>query len=166
MALIVPVGLKGVKATFGDFSYTELSGGNIDIDDVWEQKNLVTLKNVCGTGLNIQLHTLVAQEFQLALADAIVAAPQYKIRMLGGHCGRHQMHLASNPLSTHSWGIAFDVNWDKNFVVAANAPQTVRAAGCDLPKEFVNAFKKRGWNWGGDWLSVKDYMHFQFATGC
>mgnify|MGYP000738569279 CR=1 FL=1 len=92
--------------------------------------------------------------------------PRSPSRMLGGHCGRHMMHNQKNPLSIHSWGIAFDVNWDKNLVVAANASLMVKAAGCDLPKEFVDAFKKRGWEWGGDWKSVKDYMHFQFATGC
>ncbi len=24
----------------------------------------------------------------------------------------------------------------------------------------VNAFKKRGWRWGGDWHGIKDYQHF------
>lgn len=166
MALIVPKGLAGVKATFGDFEFHELSGGNVDIDDVWEKDNLIILKNVAGSGLKIQLHKLVAPEFELALKEAMAAAPQYKVRMLGGHCGRHQMHNPKNPLSIHSWGAAFDINWDKNLVVAAKAPLSVKSAGCDLPKEFVDAFKKRGWEWGGDWKSVKDYMHFQYATGC
>jgi len=26
----------------------------------------------------------------------------------------------------------------------------------------VKIFKKYGWTWGGDWTSVKDYMHFQW----
>jgi hypothetical protein len=26
----------------------------------------------------------------------------------------------------------------------------------------VNAFKKYGWGWGGDWKSSKDYMHFSY----
>jgi hypothetical protein len=24
----------------------------------------------------------------------------------------------------------------------------------------VYLFKKRGWRWGGDWHSIKDYQHF------
>ena len=24
-----------------------------------------------------------------------------------------------------------------------------------------NAFKKRGWTWGGEWKSLKDYQHFE-----
>jgi len=166
MALIVPHGMAQVKSTYGDFSYHELSGGNVDIDDVWERDNLILVKNICGTGLNIQLHKLIIPEFTVALAEAMAAAPGYKIRMLGGHCGRHMMHDSSKPLSIHSWGAAFDLNWDKNLVVSANAPLSVKSAGCDMPKSLVDAFKKRGWNWGGDWLSVKDYMHFQYATGC
>lgn len=166
MAITVPVGLQQVKKAFGDFKFTELSGGNVDIDDTWEADNLIMLRNVCGTGLNIQLHRLVAPEFELALGEAIKACPKYKIRMLGGFCARHQMHNPKNPLSLHSWGIAFDVNWDRNLVVSASASIKEKAAGCDLPKEFVDAFRKRGWDWGGDWKSVKDYMHFQFAKGC
>ena len=26
---------------------------------------------------------------------------------------------------------------------------------------IVKEFKKRGWTWGGDWKSLKDYQHFQ-----
>jgi hypothetical protein len=27
--------------------------------------------------------------------------------------------------------------------------------------KIVKAFKERGWTWGGDWKSLKDYQHFQ-----
>uniref|UniRef100_A0A6M3IHG7 Putative peptidase n=1 Tax=viral metagenome TaxID=1070528 RepID=A0A6M3IHG7_9ZZZZ len=50
-------------------------------------------------------------------------------------------------LSTHSWGIAIDLN--------VHLP---------MPDEVVNAFKSEGFEWGGDW-SKPDSMHFQYATG-
>jgi hypothetical protein len=166
MALIVPNGLTQVKATFGDYPFHELSGGNVAVEGDWVEKNVVMLKNVAGTGLNIQIHKLLAVDFEAALKEAMAAAPQYKIRMLGGFCPRHQMHLPKNPLSIHSWAAAFDLNWDKNLVVSASATLAEKAAGCDMPKELVDVFRKHGWEWGGDWKSVKDYMHFQYATGC
>lgn len=152
-----PRGWYEVKKVYGDFKYVELSKGAVDIDDTWERDNLVTLRNVCGTKCNIQLHYKVAPLFEACLAEAMRRAPKYRVRMLGGHNARHMMHDPKKPLSLHSWGCAFDINWDKNPV----APTLVT----DLPPEFVAAFTEQGWNWGGAWKSVKDTMHFQYANG-
>lgn len=152
-----PNGFAALKKAYGDFKVTELSGGNVDIDDTWEKDNLVMLRNVCKTGLSIQLHHRVVPIFEYCLADAIKRVPKYKIRMLGGHSARHMMHDPKKPLSTHSWGCAFDVNWDKNPVSSKLIT--------DLPAEWIAAFTEQGWNWGGSWKSTKDAMHFQYATG-
>lgn len=56
--------------------------------------------------------------------------------------------------SLHSWGIAIDVN-------AATNP--LGHVGT-LSKEFVAAWKDAGFNWGGDWKSRKDPMHFELAN--
>ena len=155
--MFVPTGLAGVKRIYGDFKFIEMSGGNVDVEDSWEAENLVLLRNVCGTKLNIRLHRLVAPEFEAALAEARKVCPSYKIRMLGGYCSRHKMHDPKRELSIHSWGAAFDVNWDTNGV-GLKAPR-------DLPELFVKAFTERGWNWGGNWKLPKDWMHFQLANG-
>lgn len=152
-----PHGFKELTKRYGSFKYSELSKGEVDIDDTWERDNLVMLRNVCKTGCNIQLHRLVAPIFEACLAEAIKRAPKYKVRMLGGHSARHMMHDVSKPLSTHSWGCAFDVNWDKNPV--SNTLIT------DIPDVWRAAFQEQGWNWGGGWKSAKDAMHFQYATG-
>lgn len=152
-----PNGWTELKKVYGDFKYTELSGGNVDIDDSWERDNLIILKNVAGTGLKIQLHYKVASIFEICLAEAIKRCPKYKVRMLGGHCARHMMHDPKNPLSIHSWGAAFDVNWDKNPVSSKLIT--------DLPAEWIAAFTEQGWDWGGAWKRTKDAMHFQYAKG-
>lgn len=154
---VPPHGFAELKAIYGDFNYSERSKGEVDIDDSWERDNLVVLRNVCNTGLNIQLHYKVAPLFEHCLGEAMRACPKYRVRMLGGHSARHMMHDPKKPLSTHSWGCAFDVNWDKNPV--SNKLIT------DLPPLWIAAFTKEGWNWGGGWKSVKDAMHFQYATG-
>jgi len=57
---------------------------------------------------------------------------------------------ASTFLSTHSWGMAIDLNasWNKLGAIPT------------LSREFVNCFKKEGFKWGGE-FSRKDGMHFQ-----
>ena len=150
-----PSGVAGLNKVYGSFKWVELSGGNVDIDDVWERDNLVTLRDVCKTGHNVRIHRLVAPVFESCLAEAIKRCPKYRIRLLGSFSPRHQRHDPKLPLSIHSWGAAFDVNWDKN-------PMGSKLV-TDLPPEWVAAFTEQGWEWGGAWRSLKDAMHFQYA---
>lgn len=76
-------------------------------------------------------------------------------------------------ISYHALGLAVDINplynpYVKGDLVkpAAGAAYLDRAkpakgliAGPSDPA--VLAFKKRGWNWGGDWKTLKDYQHFE-----
>lgn len=77
-------------------------------------------------------------------------------------------------LSQHALGRAIDINPVQNPYV--NGGRTSPSAGVDFdqPSErrakasgvivagdaVVTAFKARGWGWGGDWTSMKDYQHF------
>lgn len=55
--------------------------------------------------------------------------------------------------SLHSWGIALDINPDRN-------PQ---GDGSDIPTGVVDIFKKHGFFWGGDWSGGdRDPMHFEW----
>lgn len=77
-----------------------------------------------------------------------------------------------NVFSKHSYGVAIDINPLRNPYVknALVAPKMGRAF-IDRAKKIkgyikkdgpcYNAFKKRGWTWGGDWNSLKDYQHFE-----
>lgn len=55
--------------------------------------------------------------------------------------------------SLHSWGLAIDVNAAWN---GWNKKPT-------LSEGFVKCFKDAGFDWGGDWTSTPDGMHFQLA---
>lgn len=68
--------------------------------------------------------------------------------------------------SYHNWGLAIDfalivdgktVSWDINRDFD----------GDHMPDwmEVVNIFKKSGWEWGGNWTSLKDYPHLQKTFG-
>lgn len=56
--------------------------------------------------------------------------------------------------SLHSWGIALDINPDRN---------PYRSFTSDLPGEVIEIFKKNGFFWGGDWGGRdNDPMHFEW----
>jgi poly-gamma-glutamate synthesis protein (capsule biosynthesis protein) len=79
--------------------------------------------------------------------------------------------------SNHSYGTAIDINPLENPYVSRSGhiahresyaydrrhrthhgahPRAVIVSGDPI----VHSFKRRGWRWGGDWHSVKDYQHF------
>lgn len=58
-----------------------------------------------------------------------------------------------NP-STHSWGIAFDIN--KHLGELGKEPE--------MPEWIVDIFEKRGFIWGGHW-NRPDGQHFQACSG-
>jgi len=150
-----PSGEAMIRAVYGDIKERDLAKGMLSIDPGWEAENLVTLRDVCSTELNVRLHRLVVPSFEHCLVEAIARAPDYKIRMLGGFCARRKMNNPSKRPSLHSWGAAFDANWDMNGF--GHDGQR------DLPDAVIDAFEAEGWEWGGSWR-VPDYMHFQFAT--
>lgn len=77
-------------------------------------------------------------------------------------------------LSQHALGRAIDINPVQNPFVTGGRTSPSAGVDYDTPSErkraakgvitagdaVVTAFKKRGWGWGGDWTSMKDYQHF------
>lgn len=78
-------------------------------------------------------------------------------------------------LSHHSYGWAIDVNPLQNPYVASDGSVLRRAAkrytdrslrgpGMVHPGDIVvRSFAKIGWEWGGNWTTLKDYMHFSLT---
>ncbi|MDR0646282.1 MAG: M15 family metallopeptidase [Elusimicrobiota bacterium] len=76
-------------------------------------------------------------------------------------------------LSYHALGLAVDINPLYNPYVKGNVVEPIQAKKyLDRNKKIkglisgpqdaaVQAFKKRGWIWGGEWQSLKDYQHFE-----
>lgn len=71
-------------------------------------------------------------------------------------------------LSAHSTGRAIDINplfnpqIKKGKVIPKGAEYDPGRIGTISGKSaVVNHFKKRGWIWGGNWRSTKDYQHFE-----
>jgi peptidoglycan LD-endopeptidase CwlK len=71
-------------------------------------------------------------------------------------------------VSNHAFGYAIDINPIQNPYIKRNKVLPEGAVyDPDEPgtitrdSQLVKEFKKRGWSWGGDWKSVKDYQHFE-----
>lgn len=74
--------------------------------------------------------------------------------------------------SIHNYGLAFDIvllldkNRDGSFESASwDIVADYDKDGTSDWMEATNYFKSKGWEWGGDWNSLKDYPHFQKDFG-
>lgn len=77
-------------------------------------------------------------------------------------------------LSNHSYGVAIDINPVQNPYVKGDIvlPESgkeyldrsnIRKGMIVEGNPCYNAFKRRGWTWGGEWKSLKDYQHFEIS---
>lgn len=83
-----------------------------------------------------------------------------------------RMKTGKKTYSNHAYGFAIDINpvqnpYIKNKVITPEAgveylDRNDKRKGMIIKGDVCyNAFKKRGWTWGGDWNSLKDYQHFE-----
>lgn len=113
--------------------------------------------------------------------------PIDKIRLIDEYDANDQLSMADNNtsafcsrevtgkkgvFSNHSYGIAIDINPIQNPYVKGDIvmPEegnnyldrsNVRKGMIIKGDVCYNAFKSRGWIWGGEWSGLKDYQHFE-----
>lgn len=71
-----------------------------------------------------------------------------------GGCFNPRPIRGSSSWSNHSWACAIDLAPDTNGFGAKTT----------LPQFVIDAFKKQGARWGGDYRGRKDPMHFEFVS--
>lgn len=163
----VPQNRTEVYRTFGD-------PGVGAVDGAWEKANILTTRDMPGIPSKwyFQCHKLVEPYMREGLRRAALASPEYKIERAASFVFRHQRHDPSRPLSYHSWGIAIDIDADRNyakqFASAAAAPKPWSPEWQKLwpkgvPQPFVEAMESVGFFWGGRWPTYKDLMHFEWV---
>ncbi len=71
-------------------------------------------------------------------------------------------------ISNHASGLAIDINPRLNPYIknGSSLPvnciyDTTKTGTISASSQLVKEFKQRGWQWGGDWKSLKDYQHFE-----
>jgi len=86
-------------------------------------------------------------------------------------CFNYRKTKGTNVLSYHAKGLAIDINPlqnphiinNKSFPSGAIYDKTKSGTLTDS-SQIVKEFKRRGWIWGGNWRSSKDYQHFEKRT--
>jgi hypothetical protein len=80
----------------------------------------------------------------------------------------YRLVAGTKKISNHAYGLAIDINPKLNPYIQGSrispegAKYDSKILGTIAADSFlVNAFKKRGWTWGGDWITRKDYQHFE-----
>ncbi len=69
-------------------------------------------------------------------------------------------------LSHHATGRAIDINpvlnpYMRDTVVAPQGAVYDTKIPGTITEEIAELFKTRGWEWGGEWTTLKDYQHFE-----
>ncbi|MCC8027685.1 MAG: phage tail-type lysozyme domain-containing protein [Clostridium sp.] len=128
--------------------------------------------NTLSGAKTITVNAAVADDVQAIFTE--IAASGFIISDVSGYEYRDKSHATG--LSSHAYGLAIDINtmsngqYDVVNGVRAEAPNTggpwlpgVDPLSITPDGPVVKAFEARGWTWGGDWRSKKDYMHFSFT---
>lgn len=146
----IPVGLDEIIQTFGSLDDPQFEANNIVLF------NLPYPLLFEGTPVTrARGHKRVVEHFQKALADIQAAGLASQVKNYSGIYARRSIRGFGSHPSTHSWGIAIDLESEK-FPLGS----TQR-----FPDAVVQIFQNAGFFYGGDFQARKDPMHFQLCKG-
>ena len=113
---------------------------------------------------------------KMLLIDNFQADDELSMQANNSSCFNFRTVKGSKTLSKHSLGLAIDINplynpymkirKGKVFLQPKTAKKYLNRTNA-FPYKIVKGdlcyrlFKKQGFNWGGDWKSVKDFQHFE-----
>jgi D-alanyl-D-alanine carboxypeptidase len=109
---------------------------------------------------NTQIQSAAAGAFRLM--SHIFAEHEYYVYSSGAY--NYRNIAGTNTLSVHSWGLAIDINPNVNYVNApySSIPANFRAAAQEILGSIrTKTSNARVFEWGGNWSSKKDWMHFE-----
>lgn len=131
------------------FTYQSVGDGTIRIDPAWVARNIVTVDMpILG---RVTCHRAIIDQMAAALTEIQAAGLADEIYQFSGcWVPRHMLWDPSRGISQHAWGLAFDIN----------VPTNGYGATPQLHMGVVDAFRRWGFKWGGD-FSTPDGMHFE-----
>ena len=144
----IPNGLDEIIDTFG----------NLDLPN-WEAKHLEVFTlpyPLLYEGKKVtraRCHHLAVENFQKAFNDIKAAGLQDQVKNYSGIFAERSIRGQSKHPSTHSWGIAIDLEADR-FPLGSNER---------FSDAIIKTFQNAGFFYGGDFKSRKDPMHFQLC---
>lgn len=160
----------GGKATYnGTYSQIKQSffpGGQLPTSSAQMGAYLVDISFVNSKG--VKKYVTVHRDVAADLLEALTAISQggYEIKEIGGYVWKAKTNSKSGDRSSHSYGLAIDINWNYGNpqVIGGSVKVGTPYGSHELSMKedgiAVRTLKSYGWKWGGNWKSSKDYMHF------
>jgi D-alanyl-D-alanine carboxypeptidase len=145
------------NAFYGDFQ--SKGWQDINLAHMFPQFQMFYAKQLMSHG--ILVHKLIVPALTAAFQDIWDQCnhDQKQVDTLGasdwGGCYNPRRIAGSNNWSNHSWACAVDISPTTNGFGAGHGT---------LGMTVVNAFKKQGALWGGDYHGRTDPMHFEFVS--
>ena len=160
-------GNPSYTGSYSQIKQSFFPGGRLPVSEKEMAPYLVDISftNAQGKKKYVTVHKNAAADLLEALTQ--ISEGGYDIRQIGGYVWKHKTNSSSGERSSHSYGLAIDINPDygnpqvkggKRLVGALDyGAHELSMKNGDLP---VSTMKSHGWKWGGNWKSSKDYMHF------
>jgi len=150
MILPAPHGLRDIIETFGDIGNKGFEASNIVMFDL-----PYPLAYAGRRVFRSQAHKLAVPNFIQALMDIEHSGLASHVYNYGGIYAPRPQRAHPRFPSTHSWGIAIDVEPEKYPLGSTER----------LPEKVIECFTRAGFTYGGDFKGRKDPMHFQLCSG-
>lgn len=109
-------------------------------------------------------HKLIGEH----LVDTLIACVHAGVpleRMKFGGTYNFRGQVGSTKLSTHTWGIAIDIEPAENPLGARWSAGKRTTHGVMMDKRIIETFAKMGWKGGWEFTQRADPMHFQWVGG-
>ncbi len=119
------------------------------------RESIVTVRTDM-SGTLLPVHQVIAPLVK-ALCDLTEAGPHGNYRLRPDWCWGYAPRLvrgSSTVWSNHAWGLAVDLNAPVNPMASTLIT--------NMPRWLPEMWKAYGFAWGGDYVSRKDAMHFEF----
>jgi hypothetical protein len=163
---IRPLTVSELEKTFGKFAYTSNANGSIAIDLQWTSVNIVPFMHPLLDAIGVhglRVHRLAEARFKAAFDNIQMAGSAVSDQLLtcgGTFVPRHIARDIHRPLSSHSWGVAVDLNVEWNAYHHPPQRPGMRGSVYDL----LPFFTEQGFAWGGHFSAASsDGMHFELA---
>lgn len=167
----IPIDCKS-KIDINSLSYLQIS--YIGFDNKTHTGEMITSSKLSNEILDIfkELYSIQYPIEKIELIDDYDANDELSMSNNNTSCFCYREISGTSKLSNHALGIAIDINPLYNPYINKNvispASSTVYANRNNhfehkITREdaIYNIFTSRGWEWGGDWKSPKDYQHFE-----
>ncbi|MCL2377343.1 MAG: M15 family metallopeptidase [Defluviitaleaceae bacterium] len=173
IALITGVSFRG-DTPFGHEALTYLTMSHVDFEGESRVGHMIVAAELGDEVLDIfrELYEARFPIYQMRLIDHYGADDVASMEANNSHAFNFRFIAGTTVVSQHGFGRAIDINPIQNPYVRGD--NVLPAAGMGyLDRDDVRpgmvvpgcpaytAFVSRGWTWGGNWTSLRDYHHFE-----